>query len=142
MINKDDGLSILNGIIQCSENKFDLSNNENLEYFMKSYPPIDIYKKYHSNLSEKNNDDANINSLLFLNLLTNSFIKFKSLLQIAVKINSVCSLFIFYPLVQETSISNFLPQHSTSSLKNELFIKKRLFYLLLFIIYTCNATIM
>lgn len=69
MINKDDGLSILNGIIQCSENKFDLSNNENLEYFMKSYPPIDIYKKYHSNLSEKNNDDANINSLLFLNLL-------------------------------------------------------------------------
>ena len=39
MINKDDGLSILNGIIQCSENKFDLSNNENLEYFMKSYPP-------------------------------------------------------------------------------------------------------
>ena len=43
MINKDDGLSILNGIIQCSENKFDLSNNENLEYFMKSYPPIDIY---------------------------------------------------------------------------------------------------
>ena len=52
MINKDDGLSILNGIIQCSENKFDLSNNENLEYFMKSYPPIDIYKKYHSNLSE------------------------------------------------------------------------------------------
>ena len=69
MINKDDGLSILNGILQCSENKFDLSNNENLEYFMKSYPPIDIYKKYHSNLSEKNNDDANINSLLFLNLL-------------------------------------------------------------------------
>ena len=69
MINKDDGLSILNGIVQCSENKFDLSNNENLEYFMKSYPPIDIYKKYHSNLSEKNNDDANINSLLFLNLL-------------------------------------------------------------------------
>ena len=69
MINKDDGLSILNGIVQCSENKFDLSNNENLEHFMKSYPPIDIYKKYHSNLSEKNNDDANINSLLFLNLL-------------------------------------------------------------------------
>ena len=69
MTNKDDGLSILNGIVKCSENKIDLSNVENLEYFMKSYPPMDIYKNYHYDLSEKNNDDANINSLLFLNLL-------------------------------------------------------------------------
>lgn len=69
MINKDEGLSILNGIVKCSKNKFDLSNNENLEYFIKTYPLMDIYKKYHSELSEKNNNDTNINSLLFLNLL-------------------------------------------------------------------------
>lgn len=69
MIEKDNGLSILAGIVNCSENQFDLSNNENLEYFIKSYPLMEIYKKYHSDLSEKNNDDGNINSLLFMNLL-------------------------------------------------------------------------
>ncbi|MBR0031494.1 MAG: hypothetical protein IJP61_04335 [Treponema sp.] len=79
MINKDDGLSILNGIVQCSENKFDLSNNENLEYFMKSYPPMDIYKKYHSNLSEKNNDDANINSLLYFKFTFTGLFKLYSI---------------------------------------------------------------
>lgn len=60
---------ILNEIVKCSENKFDLSKTENLEYFIKSYPLMDIYKKKYLDLSKKNNADANINSLLFMNLL-------------------------------------------------------------------------
>ena len=69
MINENDGLSIINGIVRCSENKIDLSKIENLESLMKTYPPMDLYKKYHLNLSEKNNNDENLNSLLFMNLL-------------------------------------------------------------------------
>lgn len=60
---------ILNEIVKCSENKFDLSKTENLEYFIKSYPLMDIYKKKYLDLSKKNNANANINSLLFMNLL-------------------------------------------------------------------------
>jgi|GEM_PF-3765023 len=69
MQNYDDGLSIIKGFVNCSENKIDLSKHETLEAFIKSYPSMDIYKKYHSDLSDKNNEDTNINSLLFLNML-------------------------------------------------------------------------
>lgn len=67
---------ILNEIVKCSENKFDLSKTENLEYFIKSYPLMDIYKKYYLDLSKKNNADANINSLLFMNLLLQDCAKY------------------------------------------------------------------
>lgn len=68
--------TILNEIVKCSENKFDLSKTENLEYFIKSYPLMDIYKKYYLDLSKKNNADANINSLLFMNLLLQDCAKY------------------------------------------------------------------
>lgn len=69
MAYNDDGLSIIEGFVSCSETKFDLSKSENLEKFIKSYPPMDIYKDYHAKLAEKNDNDGNLNSLLFMNLL-------------------------------------------------------------------------
>ena len=68
MQNQDDGLSILTGFVSGIEKGIDFSNKNILERFMKSYPSMDIYKKYHQKLSKQNNNEPNLNSLLFMNL--------------------------------------------------------------------------
>lgn len=68
MENTDEGLSILIGFVSSIESGMDFSQKDTLELFMKSYPSMDIYKNHHQELAEKNNDTANLNSLLFLNL--------------------------------------------------------------------------
>ncbi|MBQ9207731.1 MAG: hypothetical protein IJ158_13605 [Treponema sp.] len=68
MKNDDDGLSILTDFVSGIENRMDFSNSKVFEKFMMTYPSMDIYKKYHQKLSKQNNDDPNLNSLLFSNL--------------------------------------------------------------------------
>lgn len=66
-------LYILNTIVKCIESNFDISNNENLEVLIKKYPEISQYKEFHTKISSKNNNDLNLDSLLFMNLLLCEF---------------------------------------------------------------------
>lgn len=66
-------LYILNTIVKCIESNFDISNNENLEVLIKNYPEISQYKEFHTKISNKNNNDLNLDSLLFMNLLLCEF---------------------------------------------------------------------
>ncbi len=68
-----DGLSILNSFVAAINSRVDLSNPAILEGFVKSYPDMAVYKDNHKDAAEKNDDDSNLDSLLFLRLLLQDF---------------------------------------------------------------------
>ena len=69
MNNIPSGLSILSQFVELDNSNIDISNPKILEKIIMNYPSMKIYKKAHDGYVKKNNEDANLNSLLYMNLL-------------------------------------------------------------------------
>ena len=69
MNNIPSGLSILTQFVELANSNIDISNPKILEKIIMNYPSMKIYKKAHDGYVKKNNEDANLNSLLYMNLL-------------------------------------------------------------------------
>ena len=69
MNNIPSGLSILTQFVELANSNADISNPKILEKLIMNYPSMKVYKKAHDGYVKKNNEDVNLNSLLYMNLL-------------------------------------------------------------------------
>lgn len=69
MYNIPSGLSILTQFVELANSNTDLSNPKILEELIMNYPSIKVYNNAHDEFVKKNNEDVNLNALLYLNFL-------------------------------------------------------------------------